>query len=276
MTRKTIKDISRSGGITYGLVESIRNGLTTVILMGSSRRMTNLRTVDPDIEIGEMVIVDQTITGIPFVRRKLSPIEDAERELADASLGQDLYSGQPYVFSINRVGSPETVGRLGWSEIEFDNTVFDDDGMFSGSGSRVVLPKSGVYLLLAQIGFSGTQRYDPGYVDTFAEFVDYWKQTDQDQILFQIRGSSWGVVVQEQGFPIDADPVNIPSVISAHGMIVAEEEEEVWVQVYADTTVSTITLDVQSSGIYPKFSGYRLNRTNYDDESTASILDGMA
>lgn len=280
MIRKTVKDTGKSGDTSYGLVESIRNGLTTVIMVGSSRRMTNLRTVDSDIEVGEMVIIDQRTPGMPFVRKLVSPVEDAPRDLAPAVPKPFAGGGGTYGFSINRTGAAYSVGQ-GWTEIEFDNVLFDDADMFPGTGSRVTLPISGVYLLMAQIAFKGTTRYtppaDPMLAPTYThtDRVNLHKQPDADQFLFQIVGSSFGIVVENQGFPIDADPINIASVTSTQGLIVAQAGEEVYVKMYVDHSGGPITIAVSSGGVYPKFSGYRMNRIVYDDSATAGILENL-
>lgn len=272
--KKVIKDVGRLGSTSYGLVESIRNGLATVILRGSTRRMTNLPVVDVDISVGEVVIIDQVANGKPFVRRISSPVEISVPTLAQAVANRAFSSTGPVVFSVNRTGSDILVGTGGWAEIDFDNVVFDDYELFPGYGSRLTLPMAGVYMLFAQVAFNGTVERSgkPTDSSTWAEVLVYLETCDvNNQILLQIKGSNFGTVVQQQGFPIDGDPT-LPAQISAHGLIVAEAGEEIWCQVYQATDADTITIKTSSDGIYPKFSGYRINRTQDDDDTSTGIL----
>ena len=275
--RRTVSQFSKQGNQLYALVESIGNGLASVRLAGTSRRLTNLPMVESNIAVGDNVLVDFS-SGTPPIVKKVysSPLLDGVSLAEDLATAPGVLSGEAEVsggWSVYK-SSDSVVSPGSYTNIAFDADLWDDD---SALGSGVItIPASGIYLVtltLAAYGFDAPSS-TPWNPD-LATARSWWAETDANYFIGRIVGSTYGVVAHGTGWGQDAEANTTLATLSLSGIVIATKDETLTVSVKV-TNTSSVTFPYDSSYyLYQRFSGQRMDLTIEESAAALEILGSL-
>ncbi len=253
--RRSLSRFSKGGSILYATIESIENGLATVLLPGGKQRITNLPIVDVQINVGDTVLVDYSSGTPPLVKRitKEQPISD-DFELAEASEkdNEDYLGSIGFAYTST---SDITVTSNSWTKIVLTSEIWDDANFLSGN--QYIIPQNGMYFVTANLAFHGLNVSGWEFTNTYIDFRALVSDNDTEYLLAKLSGTVYGTIAIKEEYGFDAN-ANTICTVSLSGLILGTEGEEIQLHVKPVSTNSTIVLDAYNS-ILPKIACQRID-----------------
>ena len=177
--RQLVKQTKTRASQVYATVESAVLGKATVILVGSSQRITNLPVYGKEVSAGDTVVIDYSSEGIPYCRAPIQYQEDAALPTrvivneADVDPYDGFVACKVGLLS-NRTFVDTVVGdTFTWTKIIFDDVKYDNRSLWNHTYGYCGELPTGQYMVNVNLGFYGV-------TGIFAVQVLYYDTSDYD------------------------------------------------------------------------------------------------
>jgi hypothetical protein len=152
--RRPVRLSVERGATMKATVEEVVYGTATVRLAYRGARLTSLPIVGSPVQAGNIVAVDYSAEGQPYVRPLTQPLSEEEAILPEATdaptdLEEDeallvarITRDSPYSYVATYGGLSFTTHKLIWNHCEYDT-----GGFYSENDTNVYVPKTGRYLI---------------------------------------------------------------------------------------------------------------------------------
>lgn len=167
--KQQVKKTKTRSSQMYAIVEMATLGRATVVLLGSSQRMTNLPVYGKSVTTGDKVVVDYSSEGIPYVRVAIQYDDEVDQEplviLNEALVdNNDGFMAGKVILTSDNVFSGSIVGdTFSWTPILFDKVLYDNLYLWNNTAGYFSNMPTGQYLVNVNLGFQVYSNGGPGF-----------------------------------------------------------------------------------------------------------------
>jgi hypothetical protein len=165
--KRLVKLTKLRGSKVYGVVELSMLGKATIKLVGSSQRLTNLPIFGENVLTGDMVIIDYSAEGRPYVRMAIPQVERSAPpiDIIDKGTGagaEDGFVAGKVMLTGNTTFTDTVAGdTITWIPINFDLLLYDTDDIWNNGKFGPL--KIGQYLASVSLGFRSLTTEGTGW-----------------------------------------------------------------------------------------------------------------